>query len=110
MIKKLAATGMVATFVLASVGGGLAAAQSSDAEVAISETQAIELALVEVPGEVQETELENEDGKHVYEIEILSADGKEMEVEIDAQTGEILEVEAEDDDDNDKDDVDTDKS
>ena len=53
-----------------------------------------------MPGQVRETELENEDGKMVYEIEIIAAaDGKEMEVEIDAETGAVLEVEAEDDDD-----------
>ena len=37
----------------------------------------------------------------IWEVEILTADGQEMEVEIDAQTGNILEIEAEDDDDDD---------
>jgi uncharacterized membrane protein YkoI len=67
----------------------------------LTEMQAVEIALAEVPGEVQETELEREDGVLVYEIEILTADGVEMEVEINADSGEILEIEAEDDDDDD---------
>ena len=65
----------------------------------MTEEQAIEIALLEVPGEVQEIELETEDGATVYEIEIIKADGKEYEVEIAADTGAVLEVEAEDDDD-----------
>jgi hypothetical protein len=35
-------------------------------------------------------ELEREDGCPVYEIEILTADGVEMDVEIDANTGAVL--------------------
>ena len=33
----------------------------------------------------------------VYEIEVLSTDGTEQEVKVDAQTGEVLKVEANDD-------------
>ena len=63
--------------------------------------QAIEIALLEVPGEVQEIELEKEDGMLVYEVEIINADGEEYEVEIAADTGAVIEVEAEDDEDDD---------
>ena len=63
--------------------------------------QAIEIALLEVAGEVQDVELEKEDGMMVYEIEILDANGQEVEVEIAADTGAVIEVETEDDDDDD---------
>ncbi len=40
-----------------------------------------------------ESELERENGKVVYSLKIISADGNESEVEIDAVSGEVLEVE-----------------
>lgn len=83
------------------VAGGIAAtvsAQTVAAETGLTEAQVIAIALEEVPGEVQEIELEREDGMAVYEVEILSADGAEMQVEIAAATGEVLEVEAEHED------------
>lgn len=70
-------------------------AHSLSTEASLSEAQAIEIALAAVPGTVEETELERDDGQLIYEIEILSADGTEMEVEISAETGEILEIEQE---------------
>ena len=105
MDKKLIAAGTLASLIAATSIVGFASAQST-AVVNLTEEQAIALALAEVPGEVQETELESEDGMDVYEIEILTAEGVEMEVEIDANSGEILEVEAEDDHDCDDDDDD----
>lgn len=105
MTKKMIAGGFTAAFLATLGGAGIALAQSdTTAAPALNEAQAIEIALAEVPGEVVETELENEDGIQVYEIEILTAEGKEMEVEVHAGTGEVLEVEAEDDDDDDKED------
>ena len=55
------------------------------------------MALEKVPGTVNEIELEVENGTVVYEIEVLSTDGTEQEVKVDAQTGEVLKVEADDD-------------
>ena len=60
----------------------------------LTEEQIIEIALSEVPGEVQEVELEREDGMRVYEVEILAADGVEMELEIAADTGDVLKIKA----------------
>ena len=48
------------------------------------------------PGEVIETELEREDGRYVYEVEILDATGRVWEVKLDAKTGELLEIEEDD--------------
>lgn len=46
--------------------------------------------------QVLEVELEAEDGKYLYEIDILLGDGSVREVEIDAASGTILEDEPED--------------
>jgi hypothetical protein len=56
----------------------------------------IVIANTEVPGIVLEAELENEDGTTIYEIEIVKADGVEMEIEINAESGEVLTVEEDD--------------
>ncbi|MEL6424174.1 MAG: PepSY domain-containing protein [Pseudomonadota bacterium] len=88
------------------LAGGLAAAvsaQTAATETGLTEDEVIAIALAEVPGEVRDVELETEDGQQVYEVEIIGADGIEMEVEIAADTGDVLEVEAETDDEGDDD-------
>ena len=50
-------------------------------------------ALERYPGKVKELEFGLEDGVPHYEFEILTADGRETEVECSAMTGEIVEVE-----------------
>ena len=45
------------------------------------------------PGKVKELEFGLQDGEPHYEFEILTADGRETEVECNALTGEIVEVE-----------------
>ncbi|WP_295042044.1 PepSY domain-containing protein [uncultured Paracoccus sp.] len=52
----------------------------------------------EQPGTVVEVELEYEDGIRVYEVELITPDGRLIEVDMDAATGEILEIEEEYDD------------
>ncbi|SNX71579.1 peptidase YpeB-like protein [Cereibacter ovatus] len=42
------------------------------------------------PGRVIEVELELEDGIRVYEVELISPDGRLLEVDLDARTGEVL--------------------
>lgn len=51
-----------------------------------------------VPGEVVGTERENEDGREYIEVETQTAD-RVKSVEMDAATGEIVEIEDEDGDD-----------
>lgn len=46
------------------------------------------------PGEVVRVELEGEDERRVYEVEILAANGRLIEVKIDARTGAVLKREA----------------
>lgn len=66
----------------------------------ITEERAKEIALERVAGKVIDFETEREGNRIVYGVEV--DDGTEIaEVEIDASTGEILEVEYDDDDDDD---------
>lgn len=56
------------------------------------------------PGEVIEVELDEEDGVLVYDLDMVTPDGRLIEVEVDAVTGIVLEVENDDDDGDDDDD------
>jgi uncharacterized membrane protein YkoI len=48
-------------------------------------------------GRVIELELEREEGRWVYELELISPGGELYEMEIDAATGQLLELEEGDD-------------
>jgi uncharacterized membrane protein YkoI len=50
------------------------------------------------PGRVIEVELEFAEGLHVYEVELITPEGRLIEVDVNATTGEILAFEDEDDD------------
>ncbi len=58
---------------------------------------AIGIANNAVSGQVVEAELEEEKGQLVWEIEILGDSNESFELEIDANSGEILSQEGEDD-------------
>ncbi|MDY0410441.1 PepSY domain-containing protein [Virgibacillus soli] len=66
-----------------------------DKKAVISVAEATEIALKEFPGYVTEVELDEDDGRLIYEIEIKSGD-KEAEFEIDAITGKILVIDIDD--------------
>lgn len=51
------------------------------------------IALKEIPGDVVEVELERDDGRIVYEIKVLTDNGRVREVRLDARTGGILDIE-----------------
>lgn len=53
-------------------------------------------ALARHPGRLLEAELEHEDGRYIYEIEIVTRDGRVMELEYDGRTGALLDVDEED--------------
>ena len=54
--------------------------------------QAKDIALKKHPGTIVETEFEIEaDGRASYEFDIKKADGQEVKIEIDAETGKIAE-------------------
>mgnify|MGYP001827751128 CR=1 FL=1 len=47
------------------------------------------------PGRILEVELEREDGRLVYELELLDADGQVWELYYDAVSGQLLQTERE---------------
>ena len=50
-----------------------------------------ELAIAQHPGsEIHDTELENQWGRYVYEVELRDAQGREWDLDLDAATGEVL--------------------
>ncbi|MFO0700861.1 MAG: PepSY domain-containing protein [Nitrospira sp.] len=57
--------------------------------------QAIKTASDKVAGKVIEAELEKERKKLVWEVEVVTAENKVMEVYIDAETGDVIDVEEE---------------
>ncbi|KRD82621.1 hypothetical protein ASE51_22155 [Bacillus sp. Root147] len=63
---------------------------------AISLDQAIKIALKSAKGTVNETDLDQENNRLVYEIEIDTADKREATVSIDAKNGGVISVEIDD--------------
>lgn len=63
---------------------------------AISLDQAIKTALKSAKGTVNETDLDQENNRLVYEIEIDTADKREATVSIDAKNGDVISVEIDD--------------
>lgn len=67
----------------------------------ISSKEAKSIALKLADGKIEDFELDEDDGRLIYEIEI-KAKGVEHEIEIDAYTGEVIEHEVDDDYDDDR--------
>lgn len=59
----------------------------------ISIEDAIGIAREQVPGQVVQAELEKKGGRLIYEVDIVTAQGVKYEVEIDANTGEVIDIE-----------------
>ncbi len=57
--------------------------------------QAVKTASEKVPGKVIEAELEHKHHKLVWEVEVITAENKVMEVHIDADTGAVIDAEEE---------------
>lgn len=76
--------------------------ETSSNNAMISENKAKEIALGQFDGTVAEIELDEDDGKYVYEVEVENQNG-EATIEIDAYTGKVvlLDIESEVDDDDD---------
>lgn len=69
----------------------------------ISKKEAKRIALERVPGEIIEVEIEMENGRLQWAIDIRGTDGKLYDVEIDANTGAVLQAIEEDDEDGEED-------
>lgn len=48
------------------------------------------------PGRIVDVDLDKDDGRYIYEIELLESSGKVWEMEFDARTGELLQLEQDD--------------
>lgn len=68
-----------------------------NAAAKVMEGEARKIALKEHPGKVTKSERSFLNGRAVYEVEIAAADGKELEVTVDAATGAVIGVETESD-------------
>lgn len=88
-----------------SISGMQAAASEDDHELARKLRDAGEiLALEEIvryarsakSGELLETELERNDGRYVYEVDILDKAGQVWELKLDAASGRLIEMERDD--------------
>lgn len=55
----------------------------------ISIEDAISIAITQIPGEVTKAELDTENGRLVYEVDIITRQGIEYDMDIDAETGRI---------------------
>ena len=79
--------------------------EDDDAPIAakITPEQAKVAALTVQPGVATKTELENEDGKPVYGVDITATDKQKYEVEVDGNTGKVLKIGIEKDDEGDGD-------
>ena len=75
--------------------------EADRASVKVTLVEARKIALERVPGKITDQELEKENGRLQYAFDIVTTDGREFDVEIDAITGEVLQAEPEDDDDDD---------
>ena len=93
----LGASALLLTSVgLAMSDDGKEKADVANLSTSVTMEEAINTATTQFPGKVLEAELESEDGKAVYEVEVVNADGVTREFEIDAQSGKILNSELED--------------
>lgn len=82
--------------VLLASFGLLASAAVAHAASDIGFERAAQIALERVKGLVESIERENERGKQVIEVEILTEDGVKYEVTLDAVDGTVLQVERDD--------------
>lgn len=94
---------VAACLVLAMVHGTRADDVDHDiAKRALEQGRALPLADIiakigpQVPGKVIEVELDDDDGALVYDLKVLSPQGRLQEIEVDAATGKILKIEDDD--------------
>ena len=88
--KIIGATAFIGIAVAATGVAFVVPAIAGEGKASLSEQEAQQIALRTAPGEVIDSELENEDGVMVYEFEIRQ-DDVIREVEVDANSGAILE-------------------
>ncbi|MFG0216143.1 PepSY domain-containing protein [Brevibacillus porteri] len=65
-------------------------------QVKISVEQAKKIALAKVSGTIKSIKLDEDDNHYVYEVEVKTAKGQEVDLEISATTGAVLDVDWDD--------------
>lgn len=73
--------------------------------VAVDREEAAALATEQARGTVVSAALDRDDGREVWEVVVEDGDGRRTEVELDATSGELLDLDSEDDDVDDADDL-----
>ncbi|WP_404451442.1 PepSY domain-containing protein [Virgibacillus necropolis] len=54
--------------------------------------EAIQIASEQVPGQIVKVELDTKNGAWIYEVDIITSQGMEYEVEVDVNSGGIISV------------------
>lgn len=70
--------------------------QRLSSQAKVSQADAEQAALAAVPGKVTASELGNENGSLIWEVDVTKADGSSAEVKVDAGNGDVLAQEADD--------------
>ncbi len=70
--------------------------QWKNQQVKISVEQAKKIALAKVNGNIKSIKLDEDDNHYVYEVEVKTAKGEEVDLEISATTGAVLDVDWDD--------------
>lgn len=95
----LTTAAVASTYALATNTSNLAT-QSSAPSATLTLEQASHLALKAQPGSLKEIDQDVENGRAVFEVEVATADGN-VELILDANSGEVLALRADDDHDDD---------
>lgn len=102
MRQSLALAALIAGLMLTPAAAQERRRDHDEARAAVARRDALPLAQIldaaqrAVGGEVIEVELEREDGRLLYEVEILARNGRVRTVTLDARTARVLEVEDDD--------------
>ncbi|MFJ5771858.1 PepSY domain-containing protein [Psychrobacillus sp. NPDC093180] len=107
MMKKLFIGSLATTLLVSGAIGMNAYAKGNDSKLEstqipsatksiISEKEAITIAKNQVDGDVVKIELDSDDGRFEYELDLRNADG-EHDITIDASTGKVIELDLDDD-------------
>lgn len=104
---------VIAAIIIAWVGAGAAASamaasedekadqaekQEALASAKVSIADAIKAAEASAGGKVAEVEFDNDEGTAAYEVSVIMADGIKHEVQIDANSGEVMKTVVDDED------------
>jgi len=94
MIKWVLVSGLAAVVLISGIALGESDQHESMRLVEQGEIlplqQILDLLGQQQVGRVLEVELEHEHGRYIYEIELLGEDGRVLEYEMDAASGEII--------------------